>query len=73
MVLLYFLSNYIFLYSLAKIKCFKKNIGGLSSVLTSIIFGDLFVFTQNDIFSFLMAMSFIGALINYAKVAFSKE
>jgi NADH:ubiquinone oxidoreductase subunit 2 (subunit N) len=44
--------------------------GGLGSLVGAFIFGELFVFTQNDIFSFLMAMAFIGAFINYAKVAF---
>jgi hypothetical protein len=53
-------------------KVFKKEaIGGLGSIVVAFIFGELFVFTQKDIFSFLMAMAFIGALINYVKAAFS--
>jgi hypothetical protein len=44
---------------------------GLSSIVLAFIFGELFVFTQKDIFSFLMALSFLGALFAYARITFS--
>jgi NADH:ubiquinone oxidoreductase subunit 2 (subunit N) len=39
----------------------KEAYNGLGSIVTAIVFGELFVFTQNDIFSFFMAMSFLSA------------
>jgi len=43
---------------------------GLGNVLLAFMFGEIFVFTQNDIFSLLMAVAFIGALLSYARIAF---
>ncbi len=42
-------------------------------MVLSYAFGELLVFTQRDIFSFLMALAFIGALFSYARVAFSSR
>jgi len=47
----------------------KQAIGGLVNIVLAFIFGELFVFTQRDIFSFLMALAFIGALMSYARIA----
>jgi len=49
---------------------FKLAAGGLLNLILAFTFGEFFVFTQHDIFSFLMAMGFIGALLLYAKIAF---
>ncbi len=46
---------------------------GLGSIVAAFIFGELFVFTQENIFSFLMAMAFIGALLSYTRVIFSSS
>lgn len=45
--------------------------GGLGSIVLAFTFGELFVFTQKDLFSFFMAISFLGALFAYTRVAFS--
>lgn len=50
---------------------FKYSIGGLVNLLFAFTFGELFVFTQNDIFSLLMALAFVGALLSYARIVFS--
>ena len=49
----------------------KPAIGGLASLLLAFTFGELFVFTQQDVFSLLMALAFIGAFMSYARIAFS--
>jgi hypothetical protein len=51
----------------------KLPIAGLASMLFAYTFGELFVFTQYDLFSFLMSVGFIGALLSYARLAFAKN
>lgn len=51
---------------------YKPAIGGLGNLLLAFAFGEFFVFTQNDIFSLLMALAFVGALLSYARLAFTK-
>lgn len=51
----------------------KPAIGGLVNLLLAFTFGELFVFTHHDIFSLLMALAFIGALMTYARIAFSSS
>jgi NADH:ubiquinone oxidoreductase subunit 2 (subunit N) len=46
-------------------------IGGLASIALAAVFGELFVYTQQDIFSLFMALSFISALLAYARVLFT--
>jgi hypothetical protein len=48
----------------------KLAAGGLVNLILAFTFGEFFVFTQRTIFSFLMALGFIGALLLYAKIAF---
>lgn len=43
-----------------------RTIVGLVNLVLAFSFGELFVFTQNDLFSLLMAFAFIGALLSYA-------
>ena len=50
---------------------FKLAATGLANMVIAYVFGELFVFTQQDIFSLLMALSFIGALMSYARLVFS--
>ena len=45
---------------------------GAAHIVLAFGFGELFVFTQQDIFSLLIALVFLGALIIYAKLLFSK-
>jgi len=54
-----------------KQRSFKSALGGLLNLVLAFSFGEFFVFTQRDIFSFLMAVAFIGALMPYAWLAFS--
>src|SRR6266576_1125041 len=46
-------------------------IGGLVSIGLAVVFGELFVYTQKDIFSLFMAISFISALLAYDRVLFT--
>jgi heme/copper-type cytochrome/quinol oxidase subunit 3 len=46
--------------------------GGAACIVLAFAFGELFVFTQQDIFSLLMALVFLGAFAVYAKLLFSK-
>ena len=50
---------------------FRLAISGLVSLLLAFAFGEFFVFTRNNVFSLLMAVAFIGALMPYARIAFS--
>ena len=63
----------VFLVKSRKTSSLKPAIGGLASMVLAYTFGELFVFTHHDIFSFLMSLSFIGALLSYARVAFSGQ
>ncbi|MDB5163900.1 MAG: hypothetical protein JWS12_518 [Candidatus Saccharibacteria bacterium] len=56
-----------------KTRAFKPATGGLGNMVLAYIFGELFVFTQRDIYSLLMALTFIGALLSYARLAFSNQ
>lgn len=61
----------VFLYQALKRQAYKREaISGLAALLLAYAFGEAFVFTQNDLMSFLMAGSFIGALLPYAKVMY---
>lgn len=51
----------------------RPAIGGLANILAAFIFGETFVATQKDIFSLLMALAFLGALMSYARITFSSE
>jgi heme A synthase len=48
----------------------REAIGGLCALVAAYACGELFVFTRNDLLSFAMAMSFIGALLPYARVMY---
>jgi uncharacterized membrane protein YedE/YeeE len=62
----------VFLYQAIKHKVYKREaISGLAAMVVAYGFGEIFVSTQNDLWSFLMAFSFIGALMPYARVMFS--
>lgn len=50
---------------------FKPVLGGLIGIALAFTFGELFVFTQVEIFSFFMSLSFIGAFLSYSQLAFS--
>jgi len=50
---------------------FKPALGGLINLVLAFTFGEFFVFTQRDIFSFLMALAFIGALMSYVRITSS--
>ena len=52
---------------------FKQALGGAINVVLAFTFGELFVFLHNDIFSLLMALAFIGALLSYARLALQKQ
>jgi hypothetical protein len=61
----------VFLYKAIKGKRFKREASsGLGAMVVAYAFGEAFVFTQNDLLSFLMAISFIGALMPYARVMY---
>jgi hypothetical protein len=61
----------VFLYQALKHKAYKREaISGLGAMVAAWAFGEVFVFTQNDLLSFLMAGSFIGALLPYARVMY---
>lgn len=61
----------IFVIKNRRLKDIKPAVGGLINLLLAFVFGEFFVFTLNDIFSLLMALAFIGALMSYARIAFS--
>lgn len=62
----------VFLYQAVKRKAFKREaMSGLGAMIAAYAFGEAFVFTQNDLMSFLMAGSFIGALLPYARVMYT--
>jgi len=48
---------------------FKYALSGLINMLLAYGFGELFVFKQNNVFSFLMALAFIGSLMSYTKIS----
>ncbi|HVS58525.1 MAG TPA: hypothetical protein VHD60_02170 [Candidatus Saccharimonadales bacterium] len=50
---------------------FRPAAAGVFHVALAFTFGELFVFTQQDIFSLLMALAFVGALVIYAKLVFA--
>src|SRR5579872_3162467 len=52
---------------------FRPAVGGLVNVVLAFTFGEFYVFTQKDIFSFLMALGFIVALLSYSRLAFSSH
>lgn len=59
----------IFLYQAIKRKAYKAEaIRGFVAMVAAYAFGETFVFTQNDIWSFLMAGAFIGALLPYVTI-----
>ncbi len=61
----------VFVYQAVKHRAYKREaINGLGAMLAAYVFGELFVFTQNDLMSFFMAGSFIGALLPYARVMY---
>jgi hypothetical protein len=63
----------VFLYQALKRHAFKREaIGGLVALVVAFACGEVFVFTQNDIWSLLMALAFIGALMSYARVVFTE-
>ncbi len=51
----------------------KQASSGLGAIVVAYVMGESFVFTQNDVFSFLMAMSFIGALLPYARIMYLQK
>lgn len=62
----------VFVYQAVTRKKYKREaMSGLGAMIGAYVFGELFVFTQNDLMSFLMAGSFIGALLPYAKVMYT--
>lgn len=63
----------VFLVKSRKSPTMKPALGGLINMVLAYACGELFVFTQRGIFSFLMALGFIGALLSYARVAFSSQ
>lgn len=63
----------VFLVKSRKSSSFKPAAGGLASMVVAYIFGELFLFTQIDIFSLLMSIAFIGALFSYMRLVFSKK
>lgn len=52
---------------------FRPAMAGVFHVALAFTFGELFVFTQQDIFSLLMALAFVGALVIYTKLVFSGQ
>lgn len=61
----------VFLYQAVKRHTYKSEaLRGLVAMVAAWAFGEAFVLTQNDILSFLMAGSFIGALLAYAQVMY---
>lgn len=61
----------VFLYQALKRHAYQREaIGGMVALLLAYSFGEAFVFTQSDLMSFLMAGSFIGALLPYARVMY---
>jgi hypothetical protein len=52
---------------------FKPAVGGMTCTVLAYVFGELFVFTQNDVFSLMMAFAFVGSLLAYARIAFSSH
>jgi len=54
-------------------KAFGASIGGFTCVLLALISGALFVQTSNDIYSFVMMIFGLGALLSYAQIVFKKQ
>lgn len=52
---------------------FKRAVGGLGGLVVAFACGEVFVFTQQDMFSLLMALAFLGALFSYLRLAFEKR
>lgn len=50
---------------------FMPAVWGFVDILLAAVFGHIFVATDNDVFSLLMALAFIGAIITYTRVVFS--
>jgi hypothetical protein len=51
---------------------FGPALGGFIDILLAYIFGEAYVFTRMNIFSLLMAIAFIGAMMAYTHLAFSR-
>ena len=49
----------------------REAAGSLVALVVAFICGEVFVFTQNDTWSLLMATAFIGALMGYARIVFT--
>ena len=47
--------------------------GGLGSIVLAFASGVVFIETANDIFSFLMAVTFVGAFLLYARLVYGSE
>lgn len=64
----------VFLYQAIKRKAYKvEAISGLGALVFAFAFGELFVFTQNNIFSLFMSLAFISALMRYTKVVYTMD
>lgn len=62
----------VFLYQATKAGKYKAPaIGGVVNIVLAAVFGHIFVMTQNDVYSILMALAFIGALMSYARIVFT--
>ncbi len=48
-------------------------IGGLANISIAFVCGEIFVVTQNDIWSLVMAIAFLGAFASYARIVFSER
>lgn len=51
---------------------FRQAAGGLGGLVVAFACGELFVFTQQDLFSLLMALAFLGSLFSYMRLALAK-
>lgn len=50
---------------------FRPTLAGLGHMVLAFVSGELFVFTQNDIFSLLMALAFLGAFMSYLRIMYN--
>src|SRR6266496_2205443 len=51
----------------------RGGVVGFLSMVVAVVCGELFVFSGNDVYSFGMALSFLGAFVTYAQGVFSAK
>jgi hypothetical protein len=70
-LLLVVLAGWLVIWTKRNHKPMRLPSAGLGAIVTSYVLGVVFVATDNDIWSLLMAITFLGAFINYLRMVFA--